>query len=572
MFGDQGEYCGEIECQSNAKNAGILKIPGSSIRRWARMRVWFECCGGLDEIKPCLVLTVGWPVVARYVWGGSDGLARLVNLAAVRLVVDCDASSVAETVLARREAGAAFLWTLGSDLSALGTVCFAGCVEVSTCVAYEDEFIKVGERVEIFGSELPDLSRFRKTGLDKARERIDAASEIFGQHCRRWSRDATQGLSRLFVAPEYFEEFDATEAQVGDEPLEPPQELRVQFLGTGSARPSSARGSSALLAEWPSLTMLVDCGPGTLAQLRRLRVDVEAIDIIWISHAHLDHCGGLPAVLGARRGMSNLQVANALRHGRPVVRTKQLKVLAPQRVLDFAKTRGIALTGAIQHHDSLTSIRVNHCRDAYALVARCDGQTLAYSGDCRPSDAFADRARGATLLVHEATFADDRRDDAVAKRHCTVSEALAVARKVDPDATVLTHFSQRYVALPDVACLAAFDGLVVSASTAHDLAAKSRTFEKALADRPKKRKRDVEFPFDDVKAGVVKKPPCALYRRLQAFYEAHAPNKLADIASLVPLFERNFDVMDAKLQAKYGAGLAEEVKDDESSCSSNPSS
>lgn len=508
------------------------------------MRVWFECYGGLDETKPCLVLTVGWPVVARYVWGGSDGLARLLNLSAVRLLVDCDASCVAEAALA-----AGSLSALNCDLSAIGTVCFE---HVEKCEEYQDEFVKISEITEILGYQLPDIQKFRRSGLDKARERTQMAYE-YGL-CRRWSREATQGWSRLFIKP-YYEEFDSKEGEDGDEALGETQELRLRFLGTGSARPSSVRGSSGILAEWASTKMLVDCGPGTLAQLRRMRVDIQTIDIIWISHAHLDHCGGLPAVL-AERNLSNKEVAKLLRSGESI--KKQCKVIAPQRVLDFAKSPGIALTGAIHHHESLTSVRVNHCRDAYALVARFDGQTFAYSGDCRPSDAFADRAKSATLLVHEATFADDRQNDALAKRHCTVSEALAIAKKVDPDATVLTHFSQRYVALPDVACLAAFDGLVVTPSTVHDLAVKSKKFEQALADRPPKRKREVEFPFEEEVKTYVVKPPCALYRRLQAFYERHAPNKLADLASLVPLFERSFDVMDAKLQAKYGEGLPDD--------------
>lgn len=54
----------------------------------------------------------------------------------------------------------------------------------------------------------------------------------------------------------------------------------------------------------------------------------------------------------------------------------------------------------------------------------------------------------AALLVHEATFDDALADDAVAKRHSTVGEALAVARQMRARDVVLTHFSQRYPKLP----------------------------------------------------------------------------------------------------------------------------
>jgi ribonuclease Z len=53
--------------------------------------------------------------------------------------------------------------------------------------------------------------------------------------------------------------------------------------------------------------------------------------------------------------------------------------------------------------------------------------------------------RGAHVLVHEATFDDDRAEDARRKRHSTVGEALRVARDMQvKDLVLLTHFSQRY--------------------------------------------------------------------------------------------------------------------------------
>ncbi len=78
------------------------------------------------------------------------------------------------------------------------------------------------------------------------------------------------------------------------------------------------------------------------------------------------------------------------------------------------------------------------------------GLKLAYSGDCRPSGAFAALGRGAHLLVHECTFDDELAGDARAKKHSTLSEALGVGRKMEARRILLTHFSQRYPKLPVV--------------------------------------------------------------------------------------------------------------------------
>ena len=79
------------------------------------------------------------------------------------------------------------------------------------------------------------------------------------------------------------------------------------------------------------------------------------------------------------------------------------------------------------------------------------GWRLVYSGDTRPCAQMVELARGATLLIHEATFDEDMQEKAIGDRHSTVREALSVARDAQPKCTVLTHFSGRFEkTLPDV--------------------------------------------------------------------------------------------------------------------------
>lgn len=48
------------------------------------------------------------------------------------------------------------------------------------------------------------------------------------------------------------------------------------------------------------------------------------------------------------------------------------------------------------------------------------------------------------VLLNECTFTPDRQEQALAKKHCTMEEALEVAKAVGARYTILTHFSQRY--------------------------------------------------------------------------------------------------------------------------------
>lgn len=69
---------------------------------------------------------------------------------------------------------------------------------------------------------------------------------------------------------------------------------------------------------------------------------------------------------------------------------------------------------------------------------------VSYSGDTRPNSEFVHTGRNSDLLIHEASLDNGLMEEAIAKKHSTVIEAIEVARQMNCRNLLLTHFSTRY--------------------------------------------------------------------------------------------------------------------------------
>lgn len=263
------------------------------------------------------------------------------------------------------------------------------------------------------------------------------------------------------------------EIQDTESELERYRDVEVIPLGTGSALPSKYRNVSATLVRVPGYgSYLFDCGENTLGQLRRMygfeKADAILSDlkVIWISHLHADHHLGTASVIRAWRDatasaqegtLPRLTVASRshlidwLREYADVEdfgfdRVQLVNINGPPQpdglqnpvIFTSSESQAVGLT-------RIDAVRVDHCNGALACVFTWPhGLRVAYSGDCRPSRAFAELGADCTLLLHEATLDDVLKGDAIAKKHCTMREALDVARRMRARRVLLTHFSQRY--------------------------------------------------------------------------------------------------------------------------------
>ncbi len=271
--------------------------------------------------------------------------------------------------------------------------------------------------------------------------------------------------------------------------------LLLRFLGTSASRPTVERGLSCVVLERDGETLLFDCGEGTQRQMMRYGVSFSLNDIFF-THFHADHFLGLPGLLrtmalqgrtdplhawGPPGATRSLKQAASLGAERPtfaleihelepgaVVKRGDYSIVAAGAVHrgptaltyglvederrgrfnpDRARELGIPegpLWGRIHRGESV-SVEDGRVIEASALVGPTRyGRRVVITGDTRPCDATVELARGADLLVHEATFADEEAERARDTGHSTAREAAEIAARAGVRRLVLTHLSARY--------------------------------------------------------------------------------------------------------------------------------
>ena len=203
-------------------------------------------------------------------------------------------------------------------------------------------------------------------------------------------------------------------------------DVRLSVIGSSPAWPNPGGACSGYLVDG---RLLLDCGPGVLANLR-LREPWPSVEAIAITHLHLDHWGDLiPWVWGSLFGPGQGKRPSvwlppgSLPQLQPILARLGSEDML-DRAFDVAEYEaGKPFTAAGLE---LTALRVEHYDiDAYGFRVRGD-RTLGYSGDSGPCGALAELARDTDLFVCEATL--ERPElDGPQRGHLAPEEAAAAA-------------------------------------------------------------------------------------------------------------------------------------------------
>jgi ribonuclease BN (tRNA processing enzyme) len=233
--------------------------------------------------------------------------------------------------------------------------------------------------------------------------------------------------------------------------------MRLTVLGKSPSWQDAGGACSGYLIQEGDTSVLVDCGNGVFAKLRE-RIDYVDVDAVVISHLHADHfldlvpysyaltyaprqqpvpvdrwpgtdCPACP-VLHAPPGAKELfrRVVGAWGNEDLIEKAFELREYDPAQQIEIGPIR-------------ISFQPVPHFTETFAMSISCTNGSgrIVYGADSAPTEALAEFARDADLMLVEATLPRPERTGM--RGHLTPEEAGGHARGAGAKRLLLVHIS-----------------------------------------------------------------------------------------------------------------------------------
>jgi len=212
----------------------------------------------------------------------------------------------------------------------------------------------------------------------------------------------------------------------------------IKVLGTGTSVPSLKRASSAYLVMTDQLTILIDVGPSVVRRLLEFGYAVNDVDLVILTHFHVDHSADLSTFLFA----CNYGI-------KP--RTKPLLVIGGQGIMRFyrglsciypwilPKTYRLTVKSLARKSMEIGNLcietcRVNHNRESIGVKIEENGKSVVFSGDTDYSRSLVNLVRHADLFIAECAFPERKIEG-----HMNLAVLDRIVKEARPERVIISH-------------------------------------------------------------------------------------------------------------------------------------
>jgi len=237
-----------------------------------------------------------------------------------------------------------------------------------------------------------------------------------------------------------------------------PVVLTLETLGNSGAGPFRGAACTGYLVSTAEARILIDCGPGVATALSREPI---ALDAVFITHLHADHCYDLIALAMSLRVQNGISTGRAFAGGADeAAPVPAIPVHIPPGGRAIVRAiEALFPVGSPAPFDSLTGgvlefrdwtpgeavlvgdLRVEpfpgrHTVPAVGLVISDRESRLAFTGDTGLFDGLVEACAGADAVLSEASLIGRPSQ----RQHMSARDAGELAQRAGVGLLILTHF------------------------------------------------------------------------------------------------------------------------------------
>ena len=224
--------------------------------------------------------------------------------------------------------------------------------------------------------------------------------------------------------------------------------MQLVVLGSGTSVFHPQRAAAGFWLQTDSGSILLDCSADAPHRMAQENLDWANLDVIWISHLHLDHCAGLapflfgikwaPGIVDRKKPLRIIGCEGIERLLKAIDEAHNYKLFDQNFEVEIREIAPTAHRHSFDLLAGLTAEIISTPHRAESLAIRLtdqSGATLVYTSDTGFSEALADFARDADLLILECSFYRDK----PTRKHLELGDAMRIAELAEPKQLLLTH-------------------------------------------------------------------------------------------------------------------------------------
>jgi len=270
--------------------------------------------------------------------------------------------------------------------------------------------------------------------------------------------------------------------------------IKVTFLGTSGSVPQKNKNFASAVISFAGNNLLFDCPEGNQRQLMNSNVSLMKIKNVFISHMHADHFLGLFGWIATMtlNDRKEKLIIFSPKGGKQKIERIMKEVIKPSFEIEFKEVKNGTILK--EENFAVTAYPLKHEISCYGFVFKEKdkegefdrkkaeklgipsgpmyaqlvagkkvkvgnktftkkdvmnyskkriGRKILFVSDTRPISETVKRAKDASLLIHESTFLEEHKQNAIDSLHSTVKEACEIAKKAKVKQLALFHFSAR---------------------------------------------------------------------------------------------------------------------------------